>query len=275
MHKSYFTKVFILLFVLLSLSFNSCKHQKLLKSDDHELKLTTAIKYYEEERYSKSISLLHSIMPIYRGTQKAEEVNYFFAMAHYKQGDYLYAAHLFQSFYQSFPNSEHTENFFFLSAYCKYLMSPRHNLDQTPTKEAIQQFQRFINRYPNSERVEDANELIDELRLKLEKKAFTTAILYYDLGIFNAAATAFQTVIADYPDIKYREEAMFYTIDAYFQYAENSIAEKQKERYQQAVNAYNRFIRAFPESSYRAKADNIYEQSISIINEFILMEANR
>ena len=274
MNKSYISRIFILLIVALSLSFSSCKHQKLLKSDDHELKLTTAIEYYEEGRYSRSISLLHSVNPIYRGTQKAEKVNYYFAMAHYKQGDYIYAAHLFQTFYQTFPNSEHAEHFFFLSAYCKYLMSPRYNLDQTPTKEAIQQFQRFVNRYPNSERVEQANELIDELRLKLEKKAFNNAMLYYNLGIYNAAATAFQTVIVDYPDIKYREEAMFYIIDAYFRFAENSIAERQKERYQKAVTAYNRFVRSFPDSELRSRADNIHERSINRINEFTQLEAS-
>lgn len=265
------------LFFLVSLLFigfgiNSCEYQRLLKSDDYEKKLEAAIEYYEDERYSRSISLLNSVLPIYRGTQKAETVNYYYAMAHYKQRDYIYAAHLFRSFYQGFPNSEHAEEFFFLSAYCKYLMSPRHSLDQTPTREAIQQFQRFINKYPNSEKVEVANEFIDELRLKLERKAFEIAKLYYDLTNYNAAATAFKALNTDYPDNQYREEALFLILESYFLFAENSIPQRQKERYQKAVDAYYRFIRVYPESELSGKAKRMYEESVTKINELASIE---
>jgi outer membrane protein assembly factor BamD len=267
------SKFLIIALLISSLALTtSCKYHKLLKSDDYEQKLETAIKYFEKERYSRSISLLNSVMPIYRGTQKAESINYYYAMAHYKQGDYIYAAHLFITFNQSFPKSEHAEEFFFLSAYCKYLMSPGTGLDQTPTLEAIQQFQRFANRYPQSPKVEEANILIDELRLKLEKKAFDIAMMYYKIGNFNSAATSFKTLIVDYPDIKYRETAMFYIANSYFRFAENSVAEKQQERYELAVDAYTKFSRAFPNSEYMPKANEIYKKSSAKLNEIKLSQ---
>ncbi|MFW5793320.1 MAG: outer membrane protein assembly factor BamD [Bacteroidota bacterium] len=271
--KKFRTKLILLLSILL-ISFGSCKFQKLLKSEDHELKAKKAIEYYEEERYSRTISLLDNVMPIYRGTQKSEDLNYYFAMAHYKQGDYIYAAHLFDTFHQTYPHSEHAEEFLFLSAYCKYLMSPRHSLDQTPTKEAIQQFQRFANRYPNSEKVQDANELIDELRTKLEDKAYKIAMLYYDLNNYSSAATAFQTLIVDFPNIKYKEEALFLVVKSYFLWAENSIAEKQEDRYQKVLVAHNKLIKSFPESQYKEEADKMLEQSSQVLMEIAQKQDN-
>lgn len=270
MQLKYFKTSFVLLLFSCLILLGSCKFQKLLKSDDNELKVKKAIEYYEEEKYSRTISLIENVLPIYRGTRKSEELNYYYAMAHYKMGDYAYASHLFSTFHQTYPQSENAEEFFFLSAYCKYLVSPRHSLDQTPTREAIQQFQRFVNRYPESEKVEAANELIDELRLKLEKKSYEIAMLYYNLGNYSAAATAFNTLITDFPDVEFKEEALFLIVDSYFRLAENSIAEKQKERYEKAIEAYNRLMKAFPDTQYEEESEEMYLKSLIRLEEIAL-----
>lgn len=57
-----------------------------------------------------------------------------------------------------------------MAAYCKFLDSPAYNLDQESTYDAIKELQLFVNRYPNSDRVEECNKYLDILRDKLEKK---------------------------------------------------------------------------------------------------------
>lgn len=244
-----YKSIFIISLIILTLS--SCsQYQKLLKSDDVMLKKDKAIEYFEKGDYSKSLGLLTDIIPAFRGTSHAEELNYYFALAHYNMGDYMMAAHYFKSFTQGFPRSEHNEEFNFLSAYSKYLLSPRPSLDQTPTREAMNELQQFANKYPDSEKIEQVNTLIDELRQKLEKKAYDSAQLYFDLGDYMAAVRSFKNLIRDFPDTEYREEAMFLIIRSHFLYAENSIREKQSERYLHAVEAYDNFIKRFPDSSY-------------------------
>ncbi len=243
------------------------EYQRLLKSTDHELKFEKAIEYYEDEQYGRTIGLLTDIIPVYRGTAKAETINYYYAMSHYKQGDYLLASHYFKSFANAFPRSEHAEEFLYLSAYCQYLLSPRPSLDQTPTREAIRELQSYINRYPHSERVEEANQLIDELRLKLEKKQFRTARLYYDLSQYTAAATSFETLIKDFPDTEFREEAMFYIVRSYFDFAERSIVARQVERFEKAIEAYRRLERFYPESEYLPRAKSMKEAALATIQE--------
>lgn len=249
---------FILVGLSLLLGVVSCsKYQKLLKSDDHELKFTKAIEYFEAGQYSRTIGLLSDIIPVYRGTAKAEQINYYFAMAHYKMRDYTLASHYLRSFVTAFPNSEHAEEFLFLSAYSKYLESPRPSLDQSFTVQAIQELQGFINRFPESHRVEEANKLIDELRFKLETKRFDTAMMYFRIGDYIAAVTTFDNLIMDFPDTRFREEALFRIVLARFEFANQSIYIRQKERFEDVTRAFQRLVRFFPESQFLDRAERL------------------
>lgn len=248
----------ILIFSALLLLLASCsKYQRLLKSDDVMLKKEKAIEYYNNGDYHRALGLLTDIIPAFRGTAHAEELNYYYAMAHYKQRDYILAAHYFKSFTQAFPRSEHNEEFLFLSAYCQYLLSPRPSLDQQPTREAIRELQGFVNRYPQSEKVEQANQLIDELRLKLEIKTFESAMLYFNIRDYMAAVRTFNIVIRDYPDTDFREEAMYYIVRSHFLYAENSIQDRQLDRYKNVEEAHRRLTNRFPDSEYLPAADRM------------------
>ncbi|TVQ16355.1 MAG: outer membrane protein assembly factor BamD [Bacteroidetes bacterium] len=256
------------LLIVLTLLITSCsKYQRLLKSDDVNLKKEKAYEYYYKGDYHRALGLISDIIPAFRGTVHAEQLNYYFAMAHYKQGDYILAAHYFKTFTQGFPRSEHAEEFLFMSAYCKYLLSPRASLDQTDTREAISELQSFINRYPRSERVEEANILIDELREKLEEKAFQSAKLYFNIRDYMAAVTSFNNVIRDFPDTQYREESLFYIIRSHFLFAENSIQVRQLERYQKVLQAHRRLANRFPDSEFMTDADRMLARSKERIAE--------
>jgi outer membrane protein assembly factor BamD len=256
MAKFQMTNKWLILVVLLITA--SCSpYQRLLKSDDVMLKKEKAIMYYEKGDYTKALTLLDDIIPAFRGTAHAEQLNYYYAYAHYHQRDYILAAHYFKTFTQGFPRSEHVEEFLYMSAYCKYLLSPRPSLDQTETQDAIRELQSFINRFPNSARVEQSNQLIDELRLKLEKKAFESAVLYFNIRDYTAAVTAFNNVIRGFPDTEFREESLFYIIRSHFLFAENSVETRQLERYQNVVAAHARLMNRFPESRFKTEADRM------------------
>ncbi|MFW5687558.1 MAG: outer membrane protein assembly factor BamD [Bacteroidota bacterium] len=266
-----FRRVWFLLPVLFLIIFASCsKYQKLLKSEDVNLKYEKAIEYYNEGDYHRSLGLMNDIIPAFRGTAQAEQLNYYYAMAHFKQKDYILAAHYFKTFTQGFPRSEHAEEFLFMSAYSKYLLSPRPSLDQSETHDAINELQSFINRYPQSERVERANELIDELREKLEIKAFESAMLYFNIRDYDAAVTSFQNLMRDYPDTEYREQAMYYILRSHFLFAENSIAARQLERYRNVEQAHGKLVNRFPETNYLESANQMLEtatEKIALLEE--------
>lgn len=241
----------LLSLITLAIVLSSCsKYQKLVKSTDNEKKYEMAIEYFEEKDYYRAIQLFDQLLPFYRGTDRAEKIAFYYAYAHYEQEDYILASYYFKQFATNYPKSPNAEEAAFLSAYCNYLDSPPSSLDQQVTLDAIQGLQLFINQRPNSSRVAKANELIDELRLKLETKAYDIAMLYYRMEDYKAAIINFKNLIKDYPDTKYRETAVFHIAKASYYYAEKSFANKQQERYQATADALDNFIASYPNSDY-------------------------
>lgn len=97
-----------------------------------------------------------------------------------------------------------------MSAYCHYEISPPWSLDQSDTYSAIEEFQYFLQMFPSdTARLRECNKLVDLLHKKLEKKAYKTAVMYYDIAEYKAAIAAFDLVLHNYPDTRYREEAIF------------------------------------------------------------------
>ncbi|MFH1119228.1 MAG: outer membrane protein assembly factor BamD [Bacteroidota bacterium] len=266
--KSIFS-LLVLAFVILS----SCsKYQKLLKSQDNENKYEMAIAYYEDKDYYRAIQLFDQLMPFFRGTEKAERMAYYYANANYEQKDYILASYYFNQFSKNFPNSKHAEEAAFMSAFCNYLDSPPESLDQTVTYDAIKDLQLFINQYPKSERVSRANELIDELRLKLESKAHNIAILYFEMRDYKAAVINYQNLIKDYPDTRFRETAMFYIAKAYYHYAESSVPQKQGERFQLCAEAVDNFLANYPESAMSKDARQIQKNAKKNLQDLTILQ---
>jgi len=236
--------------------------QKLLKSTDNESKYEKALAYYEKADFYKALMLFEQLNTIYKGTEKAEKLNYYLAYCYYQQGDYLMASYYFKNYARSFPNTDRAEECLFMNAYCYYLDSPKYSLDQGNTLEAIKELQLFINSYPKSQRVNQANELMDELRAKLELKNFDIAMLYYKMEQYESAITSFGNILKDFPDSKHREEILYYTLEAYYNYALNSINEKKNDRFTKAIESYNVLMVQYPGSEFVDDANTIYRKTL-------------
>ncbi len=252
-------KKYFALLIAVSMIFISCsKYQRVLKGSDMEKKYVYAEKYFKKKKYFKALELLEELVSVYKGTTKGEQTYYYYAYCNYNTGDYAMAAYTFNSFVQTYPNSKYAEEMQYMHAYCYYLDSPIPSLDQTNTLDAIEKFQLFINKYPKSERVQESNRLIDELRFKIETKTFNNAKLYYKTENYKAAIVAFENLQKDFPSTSYKEDALFLELKASYTYAQKSVEYKQTERYKAAEENYLKLIDAFPQSKYLHDAEKIY-----------------
>ena len=257
-----------LIFLVLITVFSGCSdYKKILKSTDIEMKYEKAVEYYQKQDYFKSIQLFDELLTYFRGTQKAEEIYYYYAYSHYGKGDYVLASYFFNNFANTFPRSKYTEECMYMAAYCKYLDSPKYSLDQESTTEAIRGMQAFINAFPQSKRIKDANEVIDKLRFKLQKKSFEAAKLYFTIEEYNAAITALNAHLKDYPDSQFKEEAYFLIVKSFYIYATKSIIKKQKERYVATTESYDTFAALYPSSNYKKEAETYYRNALKEINK--------
>lgn len=237
-------------FVILVASMSCNSHNKLLKSTDNELKYNTAISLFEKKDYNRALQLFDVLQSAYRGKPEGEKIAYYTAECYYKMKDYEIASHYYKRYVVNYPFAQNAEDALFRSACCYYLESPKISLDQTESYTAIGEFQNFVDIYPESELVDSANKLIDTLRYKIIEKDFNTCMLYYKMDEYQAAITSFESFIKENPITHHREEIINYMVLTYFNYAENSVEEKQRERYELALEKYNTLIYMYPESKY-------------------------
>lgn len=240
----------------------SCSnYDKLLNSNDYEAKYQAAMRYYNNNSWTKAIQLFENLTLHYRGKDHAEDIAWYYAQSLLKEKDYYTAGYQFQRFARQFPYSERTEEASYLSVYCKYKDSPEYSLDQSRTREAIEEMEAFAERWPRSVRIPELNRYLDEMRAKLMKKDYEIAYGYYYIEEYHAAYESFKSFLNLYPESTHREDAMFYQLDAGYRYAIGSREDKQKERLQQVLNDFEKFSSSFAESKHIDAARNIYTKA--------------
>ena len=230
----------ILLIAILLVTLSCSEYQKVLKSEDTGLKYNTAEQLYNEaleedsnKKFKKALRLFEQVIPDFRGKPQGQKVNYLLADTYYQLGDYN-ATFEFERFIQLYPDSEKLEEAVFKKAASYYQFSPRYYLDQEDTDNAITELQVYLNRYPEGEFSEKANEMATELRIKLEKKAYEIAKQYHHTEYYKAAIASFNNFLADYPGSPFREAAYYYRFDSAYQLAINSFQVLMEERLNEA-----------------------------------------
>ncbi len=266
-------KRFHFFLVVLVLFFASCgEYQKLLKSDDADLKYTKAVEYFNKGDFMRASTLFDAVATYYKGTERSELVLNYLAKSYMGQKDYYSASEYYNTYVKTYPKGQFVIEAKYMIGYCYYLDSPDARLDQTSTYNAIAALQEFIDVYPESERVPDANKLLTELNDKLAYKAYLNAKLYYNLGNYlgnnyESAVITAQNALKDYPATKYSEELSFLILDAKYEQAVQSIEEKKIERYRATIDEYYNFINEFPDGEYRKQADKIFNESKKIVKD--------
>lgn len=259
-------KIFIIT-LLAAAVFSSCgEYNKLLKSTDYEYKYEAAKNYFAKGQYGRSATLLNELITILKGTDKAEESLYMLAMSYYNQKDYQTAAQVFKTYYNTYPRGTFTELSRFHSGKALYEDTPDPRLDQTSTYLAIQELQMFMEYFPQSNKKNEAQDMIFELQDKLVKKDYLAAKLYYDLGTYlgnnyQACVITAQNALRDYPYTKYREDLSVLILRSRYEMAVNSVDDRKEERYRETIDEYYAFRNEFPESKFTRDAERIFRES--------------
>jgi len=253
--RVYITLIFLVLFT-------SCgEYEKLLKSNDYDLKKTKVKEYYDAGQYARATELLDQLLPRYRATEEAEDLNWMNAQCYFNMKDYYSAGAYYKTYLDQYPYGKYAEESSYMSALCDYYISARAELDQENTRNAIEGFNLFITRYSYSPRIDECKKLVKELEEKLMEKSYLNAKLYYDMKKYKAAITALTNSLKEYNESEYREEMMFLKLSSLFLYAENSFASKQRERYQDTLDDYYSFMEEFPESEFMKEVSRIYNRT--------------
>lgn len=260
-----YSTLFILALVLLI----SCgPFAKLEKSTNWEELYNGANKYYQEGEYNKAIILYEKVLPVIKGSEKAEMAEYNYANCHFKTKRFIESAGYFNTFYKTYNRSAMAEEALFMNAYSLYLDAPDYNLDQQSSKEAVSAIQQFVSRFPASASYERAMEMLKDLESRFEEKAYSEAEMYYRLkeglfpgDFFRACIINFQNFAKDYPESKRNEELAYRLVEVGYAYAKNSAFDKKEERLTDALKFATTFYRKYPTSVYLGDVKKFEEQT--------------
>jgi outer membrane protein assembly factor BamD len=251
-----FRKTFYLLIVILSTSACS-EYSRVLNKGTSSEQLNMATTLFDEGKYAKALVLFEKIMPDYQGKGQMERIQYMISESYFYTEDYLMAAYHFDRFIKNYPRSTKKEDASYKTALSYYLSTPRSGLDQSNTNTAIESFQRFIDKYPASDKIAETNKYVKEMQMKLEKKEFDIAYQYYHTEQYKAAIVAFDNFISDNLGTSYKEEALYYRAKAANDLALNSVNDKKQSRINDALAAFEKLERNFKNSKYKTDIEKM------------------
>lgn len=216
---------------------------------------------YDAGKYARAIEYLRASLDFGRTGEVAPDAQLYLARAYRGDRQYLLAGNEYTRFIEFYRTDPRLEEAAYERILTYAALSPRYELDQTPTHEAIRYIQQYARQYPDSPNVAEAETLLGTLREKLARKQYEAGHLYDRREMYEAAALSFGRVLTEYPASEYADDALLGQIEAQISYAEGSIPARQAERFQEALRLYDQFLALFPASPLVHDAEGLYDRA--------------
>jgi len=212
-----------------------------------------AMSLFNDEDYEDVTRELQSILLQYPGSSVNDDAQYYLGFTYFKKEQYLLAAYEFSKLIRNIPASPFVADAQYGLAEAYYQLSPPYPLEQSYTKKAVEEFQAFLDFFPGNSRVEEAEQKIHELNLKLAEKEYNSGYIYEKMEYSTAAIDYYTYVFETYHDTKFAPLALYKKIDILLQ----------KERTDEAIRNISIFLERYPEHIY---ARELGEMQVSLLD---------
>lgn len=157
---------------------------------------------------------------------------------------FVFALNEYREFLAFYPTNPRADDAQFQLAMAHYAQMLAPGRDQTETKEAIREFQAFVDRYPNSARLADGQKRLRECKDRLDDADFSVGVFYLRIKYYPGAVDRFKTLLQTDPGYTRKDSLYFNLADALER------AEKKAE----ALPYYERLVAEFEQSQYLDEA---------------------
>ena len=207
-YSFYFSSALVIIF---GCGVGTSVHQPLPCREQYEL----GLKKFERKNYRDAVEEFKLLIFNCPGASMIDTAQYFLAVSYYNQQDYPTAAGEFRKLLNSFPTSDFADDALFMLGLTDYQQSPRAELDQTYTHQALEHFQDFLDIYPASSLLPEVEKYIQACRDKLAEKGFKNGRTYFRLKYFEAARIYLKEVLEKYPESKWGAPAQFLVAESF------------------------------------------------------------
>ena len=126
--------------------------------------------------------------------------------------------------------------------YYKQMRGPQR--DQTETREAVREFQTFVERYPNSTLRPEVEQKLREARDRVSQAEYQVGVFYYKQRWYPGAIDRLRALVKSDPGFTFRDGAYYYLAEALLKVKLDA----------EALPLYEKLITEFAESEYLEKA---------------------
>jgi outer membrane protein assembly factor BamD len=147
----------------------------------------------------------------------------------------------FLAFYPTNPRADYAQ-FQLATVHHKQMLAP--GRDQTETKEAIKEFQAFVDRYPNSKLMGDGRQRLREAKDRLADYEYGVGMVYLHIRYYPGAIGRLKPLVESDPGYTRKDAVYFYLADAL----------EKDDKKAEALPYYERLVTEFEQSQYLVEA---------------------
>ena len=159
----------------------------------------------------------------------------------------------FLTFYPTNPRADYAQ---YKLALCHFYQMAKPERDQTETRETIQEFTVFFDRFPNSILADEAAKRFREARDRLGQSEYRVGLFYFRSRWYPGAIDRFRTLLKNDPQFTGRDAVYFYL-------AESLVRMNQQA---EALPYYERLVDEFVQSEFLAEAQKRLEELKSAVS---------
>jgi outer membrane protein assembly factor BamD len=165
---------------------------------------------FEDGKYKEAIRNFQQLRDWYPFSKYAILAELKIADAHYQLEEYEEAIFAYEEFEKLHPRNEAIPNVIYQIGRCYYDQIDTIDRDQTPARKALETFQRLSKQFPNDQYARSGAEHIPKCLKSLAGNDYYIGIFYYKSKHYKAALQRFMSVLSNYPDVGYHQEALGY-----------------------------------------------------------------
>ena len=251
-----FFKIFLIFFLPFFFLTSCTKEEKksLIVEEDVELQMIEAFKEgYKEFQAGDSLfaaKKFNEAELIFPQSAWAPRAALMAAYVYYAQDYYYDAESELKRFIRTYPKDENLNYAHFLLAMCYYEKIVDEKKDLGPLLKAQEEFSFIVKEYPNSDYALDAEYKLDLIQDYLASKEMYIASHYMKKKKWIASINRYKTVIEQYENTIYVEEALHRLVELYF----NIGLKKESQKYASLLG-------------YNYQSSKWYEKSFKLFNQ--------
>ncbi len=236
-------KLFLACFFLSCLMACASSSNK-LKNASPEVLLKKAKQEFKKKDFDDAADLLKQLLEDFPDSPQRTVGQLLLADVLYRNGQYEEAKFNYQKFIELYPAHSRVEHAHYYKGMSDFKLIDIASRDQTPTFNALDQFEKLLEDFPKGKYRKRAEEKKDECLTMLATNILEIGKFYFRSGNYQSAIKRMNLILELYPNQKFSDEVMFLLAESYFF----------EQNYDEAQRSYKKLINKYPRSEFSKEA---------------------